>query len=261
VVEAPRFPKYDLKASIEGAQNVRAKSADGATASQDELAVFLGYTSRNSGAYLTRLSALRQFGLVGGRGAVLHLTERAIAILEPDLPATGDQAKLDAFFDVPLFVQFFDRYGGGNRELPDESGMKHAMTNFFHVPADQASTALRVLLDSADEAGLFRVAGNRTRMIRPTLGAAKAADTDKPTAIASEAARLLASASVAAPRPTGPRASKIIDGVLDLLPADEWDESSLREWLAFFENALRLYYKLPKGPSDKPSPWVEVVKE
>ena len=254
MADGPRYPRYDLAASIDAARIVRAKSTDGMNVSQDELSQFLGYKSKANGAYITRLAALRHFGLLEGRGQELRLTTRAIDILEPDFPATADAARLGAFFDIELFDQVFQRYGGSNRELPDEPGMKNAMQNSFGVPEEQTGLALRILLDSAEEAGLFRVSGNRSKMIKPTIGnahATPAAVTDKtPTPATSTTA--LAAPNVA--RTTGPRASKIVDGALDLLPADDWTETGLKQWLEFFENALRLYYQLPK-----PTPFAERV--
>lgn len=39
--------------------------------------------------------------------------------------------------------------------------------------------------------------------------------------------------------------SRVIDGLLDLLPPVEWDERGLSEWLAMFESGLRVIYRLP----------------
>ena len=241
MAEGPRYPRYDLAASIDAAKIVRHNSPDAWSVSQDELAQWLGYKSKANGAYITRLAAMRHFGLIEGRGQSLRLTQRAVDILEPDLPATADSARLAAFFDIEFFEQVFNRYGGGNRELPDETGMKNALQNFFAVPDDQTNLALRVLLDSADAAGLFRVAGNRTKMIKPTVGNAHATPTAVP-----DKSTTATTATVVVQRSTGPRASKIIDGALDLLPADDWSEAGLKQWLEFFENALRLFYQLPK---------------
>jgi hypothetical protein len=44
------------------------------------------------------------------------------------------------------------------------------------------------------------------------------------------------------------RFPKIIDGALDLMPAGPpWDEAEYREWLAFFDQACRVYYRIPRG--------------
>src|SRR5438876_12156841 len=103
MADGPRFPRYSLGLSIDAACIVRAKAVDGVSVSQDELAHFLGYKSKANGAYITRLAAMRHFGLMDGRGQALRLTQRAIDILEPDLPVTADAARLDAFFDIDLF--------------------------------------------------------------------------------------------------------------------------------------------------------------
>ncbi len=241
-----QYPRYDLRSVIDAARVIRSKSQDGRSANSDELATFLGYRSKVNGAYLTRVAAMKMFGLLEGRGDDLRLTDRALAILEPDLATTADQAKLDAFFSVPLYSDFFDRYGGANRELPEgPEGMKNALQNFFGVDEKQTAMVLARMLDSADEAGLFRVAGTRSKMIRPTLSPSaneevvhgESADDDSPPPPPPS-------------RPPGVLQHKLIDGMLDLLPNErKWTEAKLQQWLALWGNALRLYYELP-APSD-----------
>ncbi len=46
------------------------------------------------------------------------------------------------------------------------------------------------------------------------------------------------------------RFPKIIDGALDLMPAGPpWDEAEFVEWLSFFEQACRVYYRIPREKS------------
>jgi hypothetical protein len=50
------------------------------------------------------------------------------------------------------------------------------------------------------------------------------------------------------PDPSSRRFPKIIEGALDLMPAGPpWDEDEYREWLSFFDQACRVYYRIPRG--------------
>jgi hypothetical protein len=235
-----RHPLYDLDQSLDVARQISERGS-GATVSGDELAKLLDYSGVNNGAYLTRVSAARLFGLIEGRGAAIAVTDRAENILHPDYPATSDRARIDAFRSVPLYSAFLDAFRG--RELPDEKGMQNALVSRFRISPKVARSVLLRLLATADQAGLFRIAGSRTRMIEPTFGPTPAAP-----------AEVEKGAPEAAPpereMPTR-RFPKIIDGVLELMPsAPPWDPAEYSEWLTFFDQACRVYYRIPRRGSN-----------
>lgn len=247
-----RFTSYDLASSVEVARALKDRPSGGASA--DELAVFLGYSKAKNGAFLTRLANARLFGLVEGPSSALRPTERALRILLPDYPATAEKARLEAFEDVPLYKAFLDHYHG--ETLPDEAGMKNALETRWTINADKSSMVLARLMDSAEQAGLFKVAGNRTKMVRPSFSTATATQRTPPLQAVEPAdtvpVRQRGTEEAGEPRQRV-RANKIIDGVLEMLPDERaWDEASLKNWLDFFEGGLRLYYKLPR-PVASPS--------
>jgi hypothetical protein len=225
-----RFPMYDLDNSVQVARQIHERGAGG-VASADELAAFLGYKSTNNGAYLSRVAAARLFGLIEGQSSAIKVTPRALDIIRPAHPQSAQRARLSAFSAVPLFSAFLENWEG--KELPSHEHMRNALAG-LGVPEKSTGSALFRLLESAEQAGLFRVAGNRTRMIRPTLG-------DMPAAV--EAAEEQPGELTA--RTTG--FPKLIEGALDALPAErQWDEDEFTEWLDFFERALRVHYRLPR---------------
>ena len=234
-----RFTTFDLNSCLEMAD---ALHAGGGLMTAAELASRCGYKSDNNGSFNTRLANAKLFGLIDGPSSALKITARSLAILRPDYPVTAEKARLEAFEAVPLFKEVLREYNG--QPLPDPAGLANALTTRWHINADKAAMVTARLLDSADQAGLFKVAGNRSKMIRPTFSVAGGPGATRP---AEEPASVDRARAGGGSPGAGARSNKIIDGVLDELPADRsWDEQSLIQWLGFFEDALRLYYRLPR---------------
>lgn len=238
-----RYPQYDLDQSIEVARRI-VERGSGATVNTHELASFLGYSGANNGAYLNRLAAARLFGLIEGRAGAISATDRAEQIIHFDYPQTEERARLDAFRAVPLFAAFLDGFRG--RVLPDEHGIINALVGRYKVSPKEAKAVAGRLRASAEQAGLFRV-GGPDRMIEPTLAQTPdgpAASPDEPQPV---------SPSIF-PDPAARRFPKIIDGALDLMPAAApWDEAEYAEWLSFFDQACRVYYRIQRSGGKKPS--------
>lgn len=157
------YPYYDLDQSIEVAQAVHGKG--GGHCTKDQLADFLGYTTIKSGAYLTRIAAAKLFGLINIEKDQISVTERANTILAPVLPEESTSAKVGAFLSVPLFAAVYERFKG--QQLPEPVGLKNLFQNHYHIVPDRVTPALRVLMDSADQAGFFSISGNRSKLIKP----------------------------------------------------------------------------------------------
>lgn len=244
MVREYRYPQYDLSQSIDVARRITDRGS-GATLSMPEMAAFLGYKGTNNGAFITRMASARLFGLIDGPATANAATARAVAILHPDYPETADRARLDAFRAVPLFGAFLDAFRG--RPLPDDAGMVNALVTRFKVPEKDARAVLGRLLASADQAGLFKL-GGQSRMIEPTFASpspsADAAATDD--GASRPATQTIYPQSI--PSPSASRFPKIIDGALDLMPSGPpWDEGEYQEWLSFFDQACRVYYRISRG--------------
>jgi hypothetical protein len=228
-----RFPKYDLDSSIEVARVIHDRSAGG-VASGDELASFLSYSGTKNGAYLNRMAAARLFNLIMGQGRSITITPLALDIIRPDHPESAVRARLDSFMQVPLYQKFFDLNAG--KELAPATHLRNTLSK-LGVPEKETPVALARLLDSAEQAGLFRIAGSRQRMIRPTF-------TDRLPSAEPTSERVPAEGVT---DPTARQFPKIVEGALDALPNErQWDEDEFVEWLDFFERALRVHYRLPR---------------
>lgn len=234
-----RYPKYDLDQSIDVARKI-AERGVGATMSSHELAAVLEYSGTNNGAYLNRIAAARLFGLIDGQADAIRATERGERIVHPDYPETAARARLEAFRSVPLYDAFLDGFRG--RTLPDRDGLINTLTTRYRVPPNEAGKVLGRMILSADQAGLFQVAGH-SRMIEPTFGG------QSRTPATADVAPTQATTT---PVETGRRFPKIIEGALDLMPAGPpWDEAEYREWLSFFDQACRVYYRISRGSNEQ----------
>jgi hypothetical protein len=236
---AYRFCSFELDTCVEVARAVQDGGGQLTTA---ELATRLGYKSHDNGSFNTRLANSRLFGLISGPAGAIRCTDRALDILHPDYPATEDQARLEAFEGVPLYSVVLAEYNG--KPLPDEAGLKNALVGRWGISADKATAVLARMLDSAEQAGLFRTAGNRSRIVRPTINGGQS----RPSNVAGPQPSVReVPGPITAPRVDGARTNKLIDGALDMLPAENWSEEELAQWIAFFESALRVVYRLPRA--------------
>lgn len=225
---------YDLDSSVEVARTLH---AHGGTASTHELASYLGYKSANNGAFLNRVAAARLFDLIEGSGKAIGLTPKAYDILQPDYPETADTARLNAFLGVPLFQSFLDKYEG--RPLPPLNGIQNALTQ-FGVPAKNVKHVAGRLLDSAEQAGLFRASPDRSKMIRPSITGP--VQPSRASTAGGDGGQSVAPFSV----PTANRYPKLIEGALEQLPdSGTWNESDLEQWLKLMEISLRMVYRIP----------------
>ena len=159
-------PYFDLVASIAVAKIIQQQGAG--TSSSQQLAQWLGYKSTNSGTYATRLSAAtKHFGLIENSGDIFGLTERAKNILSPAMPEDVMAAKIEAFLAVPLFARVYEQFRGS--QLPPEAGLKNLFLNTYKILPDRVAQAVRVFLNSAEQAGFFSSNGDRLRLASPTV--------------------------------------------------------------------------------------------
>lgn len=161
---ATQYPYFDLDDSVIVAKAVHERG--GGTCSRDLVAAALGYSTTKSGAFLSRIYAAKQFGLIDIEGDILGVTDRATNILHPVMESDAVVAKRDAFLAVPLFQKVYEKFKGAT--LPHELGLQNLLKTEYKIVPDRIKPAMRVMLNSAEQAGFFAVAGSRTRLIAPT---------------------------------------------------------------------------------------------
>ncbi|MCK6433188.1 MAG: hypothetical protein HUU30_12090 [Burkholderiaceae bacterium] len=159
------FPYFSLDKSIEVPKVIHDRA--GGRCGRGQLAGLLGYSGVKNGGFLTRISAAKMFGLIEENGDVITLTDRARKILSPVRASDAEQARLDAFMAVELYRKVFDDFDG--HTLPSSDGLSNLFLTQYKIVPNQVAPALRNLMDSAETAGLFKVSGNRTKLIRPII--------------------------------------------------------------------------------------------
>jgi hypothetical protein len=99
------FPTFPLN---EAALAVKRAGAYGYQHSVDALAGYMNHSTTNSGAFRAKAAALRDYGLISGRGEVIQLTELAQAIAHPESAAAEQEAARSAFFTAEVFAKLHD---------------------------------------------------------------------------------------------------------------------------------------------------------
>lgn len=233
-----QYPYFDQTNSLEVARKIHENA--GGTCGPDQLASYLGYKTTNSGTFQTRLSAAKQFGFVRSEGGSIVVTERAMKIISPVMPEDAVAAKADAFLGVDLFGKVYEKYKGST--IPPKVGMRNLLSQTYGLTEDRLDPAVRVLFDSAEQAGMFPQ-GDQSRLVRPatkTSVAPKPA-ADIPPAPAPESHRSGAGGGDGGP----PGVHTAIIGLLrDLPPAGAvWQKKSKDRFVKAFLATLDFVYQ------------------
>lgn len=158
------FPYWDLDSAVEVAKAMHERA--GGVCDNAQLATMLGYSGVSNGSFRTRVSAAKMFGVIEDTDdRKLRVSARGRRIVAPITPIDGQRARIEAFLAVDLFKKVFDRFNGTT--LPENVGLRNLFQNEYQVVPDRVAPTVRILLDSAQQAGLFDTAGNRTRMVMP----------------------------------------------------------------------------------------------
>ncbi len=143
--------RYDLESSVEVARVV---DNAGGSITPDLLAPALGYSGTNNGTYLTRVANAKLFGVVGGRGTRVEITDRGRRILAGEEPSASE-ARRQAFLAVPLFRAVFEALPPG--PWTGRTELAALLCEGFGEPGDKAALVAAKLIDSAAQAGVIQI--------------------------------------------------------------------------------------------------------
>ena len=218
------FPYGDLDSAMGLPQKVYERGGDSCQLA--ELAAALGH-SPSGGAFRSRLSAARTFGLLSHERGQVHLTPLGRRIADPEQER---DAKAEAFLSVALYRKIYDKYLG--YQLPPTTGLERQMVEFGVAPK-QADKARQAFLRSAQQAGFFETGSDR--LVKP-------ASTGPST-------RPISQTSKQAADETRPEEKTDLDpviaGLIDKLPkpGSIWPIEQRKLWLLILENSFQLVYK------------------
>jgi hypothetical protein len=241
-----RYPVYDLNSCIALAKKV--KDDGGNDCTPEQLGALMGYKNTNGGGFATRVSNAKMFGLIETVQGRYRITQRAETILYPTMESERQQMLVDAFLSVPLYRRVYEMHKG--QRLPEALGMQNLLHRQFDIPTgDRLIQALRVLMDSGDQAGFFRsTQGRRTNLVLPIITPG--------TATTLEVEQLPKNGGGGNGGGGGIRGGdgggsvsrgKLLDGMWEMLPPGEaWTEPELQTWLKMLTMALRVRYRVPE---------------
>lgn len=242
-----QYPYFDLANSLEVARKMQDNA--GGSCSPDQLASYLEYKSTKSGTYQTRVSAAKQFGFVRSDDGLLSVTERAMKIISPVLPEDAVSAKVDAFLNVDLFGKVYEKYKGST--IPPKVGMRNLLSQAFGVPDDRLDPTVRVLFDSAEQAGMFPN-GDQSRLVRPATKA-QAAPKPQPAEAAPSAEPQRGGSGGGGTEGGPPGVHTAILGLLRELPpaGSAWPKRSKDRFVKAFLATLEFVYQ---SDEEEPTP-------
>ncbi|MEX0802027.1 MAG: hypothetical protein WD688_01710 [Candidatus Binatia bacterium] len=152
------FPYLDLNAAVEVAKALYSRRGISSCA-LDELAAALSQTT-SSGNFRLKTSTARTFGLIDKDGqSAFKLSELGCRLVSPE----GEtDAKADAFLQVPLYNQIYEKYRG--KLLPPTKALEREMQT-LGVSSKQTDKARHAFQRSARQAGFFN--DGEDRLVRP----------------------------------------------------------------------------------------------
>lgn len=238
-----KFPAYALQACIDVVKIIH---DNGGSATPEHLASWLGYAGTNNGAFITKCSATRMFGLMDKHGKVFVPTPLAQRINSPVFPQDKAAALVEAFLNVELFKRVYN--DNKQRDLPQGLGLKNAMRTIYGVLPARIDVAIKTLLDSADTAGFFAVKGGaRTHLIMPMTHAAPVGPQPSGATSAPAAPPQFASQGGSGPPPPPPEVHPALQRLFQTLPptGTEWPVEARAQWIAKAAAIFGAAYKQP----------------
>lgn len=226
------FPYMDLDTAITVA---RAFVANGGGAhTRDQLAGAM-QQSPMSGAFIMKLSAARQFGLVDYIDGKFKLTDLGFSIVDKN-ETREKAARVEAFLNVELYRKVYEEFKG--KQLPPRPlGLEQTFVQMGVSPKQK--TNARLAFDrSAKQAGFSTL--DPDRLIEPMVAGGSIDHLPNPVGI-----------TVGGGGRVG--LDPLIEGLLDRLPppGEIWSMEKRKKWLQTFEANLDIIY--PEGlASDDP---------
>ncbi|MGA2385908.1 MAG: hypothetical protein ABSG33_05200 [Candidatus Bathyarchaeia archaeon] len=144
------YPDWRLQPTlIDNLQKMWGKFGTNPIDDKKMLAVFLGHTGI-TGGYLSKIAAMRVYGLIVGRGFV-QVSELGARIAHPTKADDPFSAVKEAIVNIPLWKIFYEKYTSKNVELPDVDFWVDLKQIAEIVPDDAKKISQKVRNDYLDD--------------------------------------------------------------------------------------------------------------
>ena len=157
------FPAYGIDTALKVAETV--ESHGGGSLNEAALAMAMSSSAKSSTFRLKTLTG-KQFGIIAKIGPDLQTTRLGKAILKPTYEGEREAALAEAFLEIPLFREVALRYKG--QPLPNSASLRNILERDLGISNKRVTSAERVLMDSARDAGVLRASGNNTYLAPET---------------------------------------------------------------------------------------------
>jgi hypothetical protein len=221
------FPYMDVDSAVKMAEAIHNNVGHGECA-DDQLAAWTNQSSKSS-TFRVQVYASRTYGILGGEASRHYLTELGRRIVDP---SQARSAKVEAFFNVPLYDAIYTKYKGGT--LPPPAALEREIVS-LGVSDKQKDRARQVFERSAEQAGFFE--HGRSRLVQPGIGSQRSSpvgDSPPPPP----------------PPPTGgggaggSTGDALLDALISKLPAagTEWGVEERISWLGLMAMGFQITY-------------------
>ena len=175
--------------------------------------------AENSGTLFAKVAALRDFGLVEGRGE-LRVTDLCRKILHPANPNEGRWARVQSFQRIDLLRALYDKFNG---EAPDDSTLLIALEEITKAPREEIIRRFTLIQKHLiDAARIMKSASDASQTVtapnvEPASSPSSAVDTGPFAEVTGDPSGLYLAAGSA--RLTSPLTAEYLDVAINLLKA------------------------------------------
>jgi hypothetical protein len=238
------FPYMDLDTAVTVA---RAFVVNGGGAhTRDQLAGAM-QQSPNSGAFIMKLSAARQFGLVDFIDGKFKLTDLGFSVVDKN-ETREKTARVQAFLNVELYRKIYEEFKG--KQLPPRPlGLEQTFVQ-MGVAKKQKTNARLAFDRSARQAGFSTI--DPDRLIEPMVNLELTA---RSTVMAKSGVAGVPGNTFFPPVVEQfPELDPLVKGLLSRLPkqGSSWSADARKKWLQTLEANLEMIYPPSQEPSEGP---------
>jgi hypothetical protein len=242
-----QFPYMNLADALEMAKALHDNVGVG-ECTEDQLAAWMHLSAKSSG-FRVRVATAKMFGLVESAGAgSFVLSPLGRAAVDPEQER---KAKVDAFFNVPLYKLVYENYKGGT--VPPAAAFERDIRK-WGVAAKQTARARQAFERSADEAGFYE--SGRNRLVIPAAASFRGSEPPK----VKEGGN---GGNGGGEEPPAKKLDPIIKGLIDRLPnaGSVWPSSERDLWLSILKSSFQLVYKEQAVTQGQPEKAASVEEE